>query len=309
MWVRLPSGSIASMIEVMELVKDYGAKRALHQLSFTARPGVVTGVVGPSGSGKSTALRVIVGVDSPTSGTALVNGKPHATHDQSVGTVLDTALPGGCTAVEHLRRLARSTGMSRHRVATVLDEAGLSGTTRVPIGQLSGSTRGRLRIASALLADPGVLLFDEPTQDLDAEDVQWARELLQALADQGRTVLVASKHMSEMTLTADQLLIIREGRLVLETSALALTERFQRDVFVRSPRRSGLARVLTNLGATVHLEASGGLSVTGVDAWRIASAAAEHHIPLQALTPRNTSLEEFYLQLTEGSVQPAGSAI
>lgn len=294
------------MIEVQELTKDYGAKRVLKALSFTARPGVVTGVVGPRGSGKSTTLRIILGLDTPTSGTALVNGQPHITSKapmRAVGALLGAAvLNGERSAAEHLRFLARGNGIGARRVSEVLAEVGLSAMAQRRIDQLSPSMRQRLRIAGALLGDPGVLLFDEPTQDLDPEGIQWVREEMQSLADQGRTVLVSSNQMSEMALTADQLLIIRDGELVTEMSALALTERFQRDVFVRSPRRGGLARVLTGLGATVRIAAGGGLLVTGVDAWRIASAAAERHIPIQELTPRNTSLEDFYLQLTDANI-------
>jgi ABC-2 type transport system ATP-binding protein len=302
------------MIEVRELTKDYGGKRALNQLSFTARPGVVTGVVGPRGSGKSTTMRIILGLDTPTSGTALVNGKPHVTTDRpmrEVGALLDAPglhrdpglaggprLRGQHNASEHLRFLAKNNGIGTGRVTEVLDEVELSPMAQLPIDRLSRGMQQRLGIAGALLGEPGVLLFDEPAQGLDLEGIQWVRDLMQSLADQGRTVLVSSNHMGEMTLTADQLLIIREGRLVMETSALALTERFQRDVFVRSPRRSGLARALTSNGATVRVEPVGGLAVTGMDAWRIASVAAEHHIPIQELSPRNTSLEDFYLELT-----------
>lgn len=299
-------GQHYAMIEVRELIKDYGGKRALNQLSFTARPGVVTGVVGPHGSGKSTTLRIILGLDTPTSGTALVNGTAmvdgKGTSDRpmrSVGALLHaTALHGERSASDHLRFLASNHGIGRRRVAEVLDEVGLSPMAQLPIDRFSRSMQQRLGIAGALLGEPDVLLFDEPTHGMDPEGVQWARDLMQSLADQGRTVLVSSNHMSEMALTADQLLIIREGRLIMETSALALTERFQRNVFVRSPRRGGLTRVLTSSGATVRVEPSGGLSVTGMDAWRIASVAAEHHIPIQELAPRNTSLEDFYLELT-----------
>ncbi|MGH3822765.1 MAG: ABC transporter ATP-binding protein [Pseudonocardiaceae bacterium] len=297
------------MIEVRELIKDYGGKRALNQLSFTARPGVVTGVVGPHGSGKSTTLRIILGLDTPTSGTALVNGKPHATNNRpmhAVGALLEApvlpgerGLPGERSAAEHLQYLACSNGIGRHRVAEVLDEVGLSPMAQLPIDRFSRSMRQRLGIAGALLGDPGVLLFDEPTRDLDPEGIQWIRDLMQSLADEGRTVLASSNRMSEMALSADQLLIIRNGKLIMETSALSLTERFQRDVFVRSPRRSALTRVLTSNGATVRSEPGGGLAVTGMDAWRIASVAAEHHIPIQELSPRNTSLEDFYLELTK----------
>ncbi|MGH3768377.1 MAG: ABC transporter ATP-binding protein [Pseudonocardiaceae bacterium] len=290
------------MIEVRELIKDYGPKRAVNQLSFTARPGVVTGFVGPTGSGKSTTMRIILGLDAPTSGTALVNGRSHATIGQpmqNVGAALDLeTLHGDHNAADHLRFLARNNGSGQHRVADVLEEVGLSDVARQRIDDLSPGMRQRLGIAGALLGDPGVLLFDEPMHGLDPAGIQWIRDLMQSLADQGRTVLVSSSHLSEMAVTADQLLVINRGKLIMETATGALVERFQRDVLVRSPRRSGLTKVLTGMGATVRAQPNGGLSVIGLDSWRIAAAAAEHHIPIQELTPRSGSLEDYYRELT-----------
>ncbi len=300
-------GSIAGMIEVCELTKDYGDKRAVNRLSFTARPGVVTGFVGPNGSGKSTTMRIILGLDAPTSGTALVNGQRYATIDRpihTVGALLDAGtMHGGRSAADHLRCLARSNGIGRRRVAEVLDEVGLTVVAAKRIGGLSLGMRQRLGIAGALLGDPGVLLFDEPVNGLDLEDIRWIRDLLRSLAVQGRTVLVSSQHMSEMAVTADQLLIIGCGELIMEISTRELMKRLRRDVFVRSPRRSGLTRVLTGMGATVLAEPGGGLSVTGIDAWRIASAAAEHYIPIQELTPRSASLEDSCPELANASIE------
>ncbi len=294
------------MIEVRELIKDYGDTRALNQLSFTAQPGMVTGFVGPSGSGKSTTLRIILGMDAPTSGTALVNGRSHAAIDrpmQAVGALLDAeAMHGESNAADHLRFLARNNEIGRHRVADVLEEVGLSDVARQRIGDLSLGMRQRLGIARALLGDPGVLVFDEPMRGLDPEGIQWLRDLMQSLADQGRTVLVSSNHLSEMVVTADQLLIVNHGKLIMEAATGELIERFQRDVLVRSPRRSGLTRVLTGIGATVRTEPDGVLSVIGMDSWKIAAAAAEHHIPIQELRPRSGSLEDFYRELTGAGV-------
>jgi ABC-2 type transport system ATP-binding protein len=290
--------SIAGMIEVRELTKDYGDERAVNRLSFTARPGVVTGVLGPNGAGKSTTMRLILGLDAPTSGTALVNGQRCATIDRpmhTVGALLDTGtMPGGRGAADHLQYLARSNGIGQLRVAEVLDEVGLSAVADKRIGDLSAGVRQRLGVAGALLGDPGVLLFDEPMNGLDQEGMRWVRGLMRSLAAQGRTVLVTSKHMSEMALTADKMLVIRRGELVTETSTRELTERLRRDVFVRSPRIGGLTKVLTGMGATVRAESGGGLLVTGMDAWRIASAAAAHYIPIQELTPRCGSLEDIW---------------
>jgi ABC-2 type transport system ATP-binding protein len=283
--------SITGMIEVRELIKDYGDTRAVNGLSFTARPGRVTALVGPPGAGKSTTIRIILGLDIPSAGVALVNG--------TVGALLDEdTVPGERSAADHLRFLGRGHGIGGRRVIEVLDAVGLGVMQGQRIGGLTLGMRRRLGIAGALLADPGVLVFDEPMRGLDPEGVEWIRDLTQSLADQGQTVLVSSSRMSEMALTADQLVIIRNGELIMETSARALTERFQRDVFVRSPRRGGLTKVLRGIGANVRSEPGGGLSVTGMDAWRIASAAAEHHIPIQELARRNTSLEDLYLELT-----------
>ncbi|MCA1836772.1 MAG: ATP-binding cassette domain-containing protein, partial [Actinobacteria bacterium] len=217
------------MIEVRELTKDYGDKRVVNQLSFTARPGVVTGFLGPNGSGKSTTMRLILGLDTPTSGTALVSGQQCANIDRpmhTVGALLDDdSMPGDRNSEEYLRCLARSNGIGRRRVAEVLDEVGLSTVAGRRIGCFSFGMRQRLRIASALLGDPGVLLFDEPMNGLDQEDVQWIRDLMWSLADQGRTVLVSSHQASGMALTADQLLIVRRGELLEEISTRELIER------------------------------------------------------------------------------------
>lgn len=298
------------MIEVCELVKDYAGKRAVNQLSFTAHPGMVTGFVGPSGSGKSTTMRIILGLDAPTSGTALVNGRSQDTLERPMHTVGALLDPGGIpapwpapaaerSATDHLRFLARANGISRRRVAEVLEEVELTEVAGQRIADLRLDMRQRLGIAGALLGDPGVLLFDEPMRGLDPAGIQWIRDLMQSLADQGRTVLVSSRHLSEMAVTADRLLIINRGLLIMEAVTGELMERFQRDVLVRSPRRSGLTRVLTSMGAIVRAGSEGGLSVIGMDSWRIASAAAEHHIPIQELTPRSGSLEDFYRELTD----------
>ncbi|HEX2264502.1 MAG TPA: ATP-binding cassette domain-containing protein [Pseudonocardiaceae bacterium] len=299
---RPARGSIAGMIEVRELIKDYGRKRAVNRLSFTARAGVVTGLLGPNGSGKSTTMRIILGLDAPTSGIALVNGQRVAAIDRpmrTVGAPLDTgAMHGECSAADHLRCLARGHGIDRRRVAEALDRVGLLPMADKRIGSLSPGVRKRLGIAGALLGDPGVLLLDEPLDGLGPEGIRWIRDLTRSLAAQGRTVLVSSRHMSQMALIADQLLITSRGELITETSTRELTEHSQRDVFVRSPRRSGLTKRLTSMGATVLAEPSGGLSVIGMDAWRIAAVAAEHYIPIQELTPRITSLEDYYAKLT-----------
>jgi ABC-2 type transport system ATP-binding protein len=294
--------SIANMIEVRGLTKDYGDKRAVNRLSFTARPGVVTGLVGPKGSGKSTTIWIILDLEPPTAGTALVNGQRYAAIDRpmhTVGALLDAgAMPGERSAADHLCCLAYSNGIGQYRVAEVLGEVGLFGSSREAISGFSRDMRQRLRIAGALLGDPGVLLLDEPVNGLDPAGIRWIHALMRSLAAQGRTVLVSGQHMSDMALAADQLLIIGRGELIAQTSSRALTGHFQRDVFVRTPRRGGLTRVLTAMGATVLAEPGGGLSVTGMEAWKIASAAATHFIPIQELTPRGASSENSYPEMT-----------
>jgi ABC-2 type transport system ATP-binding protein len=188
-------------------------------------------------------------------------------------------------------------------VTEVLDEVALSPMADDQIGSFSPAMRQRLNIAGALLGDPSVLLLDEPMHGQDPESTLWIRDLMRSLAAQGRTVLVSGNYMSEMVGTTDKLLIMGRGKLSAEISAQELTERCWRDVFVRSPRRSGLTRVLTSMGAMVLPEPDGGLSITGMDSWRIASVAAAHYIPIQELTPRSASLEEGMLNLTStGSV-------
>jgi ABC-2 type transport system ATP-binding protein len=205
---RPACGSIAGMIEVRELIKDYGRKRAVNRLSFTARAGVVTGLLGPNGSGKSTTMRIILGLDAPTSGIALVNGQHVASIDRSmhtVGALLDGgAMHGECSAADYLRCLGRGNGIGWRRVAEVLGQVGLSPMADRRIGSLSPGVRQRLRIAGALLGDPGVLLLDEPLDGLGPEDIRWMNDLTRSLVAQGRTVLVSSRHMSQMALIADQ---------------------------------------------------------------------------------------------------------
>lgn len=296
---RAAGDIVPGMIEVRELTKDYGEKRALNALSFTARPGVVTGLLGPNSSGKSTALRIIFGREEPSSGTVLVNGRRHATADrplQHVGASLEAGtLYGERCAAEHVGDLACRNGISRRRAAEVLDDAGLSAMAGTPISGFSLGMRQRLGIACALLGDPGVLLFDEPVHGLDPAGIQWFCDLVRCLAEQGRTVLVASHAVSEMTLIADRLLVIDHGELITETAVSEASALIPGDVFVRSPRRGALARALAGEGACVLAEPDGGLSVTGLAAWRIAAAAADRQLPIQELTPRPASRDGCYL--------------
>ena len=294
------------MIEVRELSKRYGAVRAVDGLSFEVRPGYVAGFLGPNGAGKSTTMRAVLGLDTPTSGSALVNGRRYADIRRpmfEVGALLDAnAVHGGRSAVNHLRCLARSNGISTARVVQVLEQVGLTGAAGRRVSALSLGMKQRLGVAAALLGDPGVLLFDEPVNGLDPEGIRWIRDLMRGLAAEGRTVLVSSHLMSEMAVTADRVVVIGRGRLIVETSMKDLADRFRRDVLVRTPDPAGLRRVLERAGARVAEEGDA-LVVQGLDAAGIADAAADRRIAVHELTPRSASLEDAYLELTEDSVE------
>ena len=294
------------MIEVRELSKRYGAVRAVDGLSFEVRPGYVTGFLGPNGAGKSTTMRAILGLDTPSSGSALVNGRRYADIGRpmfEVGALLDAnAVHGGRSALNHLRCLARSNGIGTARVVQVLEQVGLAGAAGRRVAALSLGMKQRLGVAAALLGDPGVLLFDEPVNGLDPEGIRWIRDLMRGLAAEGRTVLVSSHLMSEMAVTADRVVVIGRGRLIVETSMEDLSDRFRRDVLVRTPDATGLRRALERAGATVS-EDGDALAVQGLDAAGIADVAADRRIAVHELTPRSASLEDAYLELTEDSVE------
>jgi ABC-2 type transport system ATP-binding protein len=300
------------MIEVNRLTKRFGRVTAVDDLSFTVRAGHVTGFLGPNGAGKTTTMQIILGLDTATSGTALVGGRGYrqiVRPLREVGSLLDaTALHGGRTAYDHLLSVALSNGIGRSRVRQVLELAGLNAVARQRIRGFSLGMKQRLGIATALLGEPPVLMFDEPANGLDADGVRWIRLLLRQLAADGHTVLVSSHLMSEMALTADHLIIIGRGRLVADTPTDRLTKSSTRaDVLVRSPRVTELAALLTASGAAVTAE-DGGLAVTGLDAPAIADLAAQHGIAVHELVPRQPSLEQAYLDLTAASTEYRAAA-
>ncbi|GLX08840.1 ATP-binding cassette domain-containing protein [Microbispora sp. NBRC 16548] len=288
------------MIEVRELTKRFGRTVAVDGLTFHVKPGRVTGFLGPNGAGKTTTMRVILGLDHPASGEALVNGRRYdrIRHPmREVGALLDAgAVQGGRTPLGHLSWIARANRIGRDRIVSVIEQVGLAGVARKRIGGFSLGMRQRLGIAAALLGDPAVLLLDEPVNGLDPDGVRWIRELLRGLAAEGRTVLLSSHLMSEMELTADHLVIIGRGRLIADTPMRELTA--VRDVLVRSSRAGDLAAALSAAGGTVTAEDGGGLSVRGLDPKEIGDLAARHAIPLHEVTPRGASLEETYMRLT-----------
>ncbi|OXM50493.1 export ABC transporter ATP-binding protein [Amycolatopsis alba DSM 44262] len=298
---------VDGVIEVNELCKSYGRTTALDSLSFVVKPGQVTGFLGPNGAGKSTTMRIVLGLDRQASGIAEVGGRRYASVSRplrEVGALLDagSAHPGR-SAFSHLHCLARSNGIGRGRVSEVIEQVGIAGVANKRVGGFSLGMRQRLGIAAALLGDPATFLFDEPVNGLDPEGIRWIRELMRSLAAQGRTVLVSSHLMSEMALTADHVLIIGRGKLIMESSMDALARRFARDVFVRSPRARDLADLLSKAGAKATLLPGDALEVSGIDAPKIAGLAAGHRLPVHELTPRSASLEDAYLQMTRESAE------
>jgi ABC-2 type transport system ATP-binding protein len=297
------------MIEVDHVSKRFGKVIAVDDLSFTVRPGHVTGFLGPNGAGKSTTMRVVLGLDEPTAGAARVNGRPYheiACPLHEVGSLLDAgAVHGGRTAWLHLLSVAQSNGIGKSRTAEVLALAGLHEVKNKQIGGFSLGMKQRLGIATAVLGDPPVLIFDEPVNGLDPEGVHWIRELFKAFAAEGRTVFVSSHLMSEMALTADRLIIIGRGKLLADTSVDELTQASRSDVLVKSPQAEELSGLLSAEGATV-VTASGvpdTLTVTGTEAGAIGDIALRNGIAVHELTPRRASLEEAYMKITADSVQ------
>ncbi len=301
------------MIEARGLTKRYGPKTAVEQLSFQVRPGVVTGFLGPNGSGKSTTMRMILGLDDPTSGTVTIDGRPFRRLPdpaRTVGALLDArAVHGGRRARSHLRSMAQLAGVPARRVDEVLDITGLHDVGRLRPKGFSLGMGQRLGIAGTLLGDPGVLLFDEPINGLDPEGIHWVRTLMRRLASEGRTVFVASHLMSEMALTADHLIVIGQGRLLADMPVREFIDRNSSGyALVRTPdgageQRDRLAKILTEAGAGAEPVEDGALKVTGLAPGHIGDMAYENDIRLHELSPHRASLEEAYMRLTRGAVE------
>ena len=296
------------MIEARELTKRYGSTVAVDRMSFQVMPGRVTGFLGPNGAGKSTTMRMILGLDAPTSGEVVVNGGRYVSLVRplhQVGALLDAnAAHRGRSAFDHLLCVAVSNGIGRSRVHEVLRIAGIDRVARKRVGGFSLGMKQRLGIAMALLGDPAVLIFDEPVNGLDPDGIRWIRTLLSSLAGEGRTVLVASHLMSEMAITADHVIVIGRGRLIADASVAEFVRSSSLgDVLVGSPRAADLGRLLTSRGATVIGEPDGGLAVSGMDAPRISELAAAHGIPVYELTTRQASLEAAYMKLTDSAAE------
>lgn len=300
------------MIEVTNLTKSYGGSVAVNDLTFTVRPGMVTGFLGPNGAGKSTAMRVILGLDRPTSGTATIDGRPLAEHKQplkSVGFLLDAgAVHPTRSAYDHLRSLAVTNGISSSRVNEVLGIVGLSEVGKRRSGGFSLGMGQRLGIAAALLGDPEVVMLDEPVNGLDLEGILWIRHLLQDLAKEGRTVFVSSHLMSEMELMAEHFVIVGQGRLIKDISADDLRDLAAGNTTrVQAERLDDLVAILraddVEISSTDHVS----VSVRGIDSGQIGEIARNADIALSALIPEQHSLEDVFMSLTANSVQYHGT--
>jgi ABC-2 type transport system ATP-binding protein len=296
------------LIKARDLTKRYGTTTAVDSLSFDIKPGVVTGFLGPNGAGKSTTMRMVLGLDTPTSGSVTVGGKAYRdlpAPAREIGALLDAkAVHGARTAHRHLQWVAQAAGIPHRRVGEVLDLVGLADVADKKVGSFSLGMYQRLGIATALLGDPPVLLFDEPVNGLDPEGIVWIRTLMRDLAAEGRTVFVSSHLMNEMQETAEHVLVIGRGTLIAD---MPITEFTQRDshshVHVVSPRADELARVLAGVGGEVTRGAAGALDVTGLEAAKIGDLALEHGLGVHELTPVRASLEAAFMDLTRDSVQ------
>ena len=300
--------SVVVMIEAFGLTKRYGDKVAVDGLSFTVQPGVVTGFLGPNGAGKSTTMRMLLGLDRPTSGTASINGRPYDRLKAplcEVGALLEArAIHTGRSARNHLLALAATHGIGRRRVDEVLDIVGLTHVAGKRAGGFSLGMGQRLGIASALLGDPHTLILDEPVNGLDPEGIFWIRTLLRALAAEGRTVFVSSHLMSEMALTATHLIVVGQGRLIADASVAELTAASGGSVVrVRTEEAPRLRDLLAADGVTVTSTERDLLTVTGLSSSEIGKVAVEARIALVELTPQQASLEETFMELTRDAVE------
>jgi ABC-2 type transport system ATP-binding protein len=294
------------MIEARGLTKRYGRTLAVDDLNFTVRPGLVTGFLGPNGAGKTTTMRLILGLDQPTAGTATIGGRPHrqaASPMREVGALIDArAAHGGRSARNHLLCLAQTNGISPRRVAEVLDTVGLSDVAGKRSKGFSLGMSQRLGIAAALLGDPQVLMFDEPANGLDPEGISWIRGLMRSLAAEGRVVFVSSHLMSETESTADHLIVVGRGRLIADCGMAEFIDQSSgQAVMVRTPSQDVLARAVTAAGGSVTRE-SEQLRVRGLSEAQVGDIALANRVPVYHLAAAKISLEQAFMELTADSV-------
>jgi ABC-2 type transport system ATP-binding protein len=296
------------MIESRGLTKRYGDKTAVDDLTFTVQPGIITGFLGPNGAGKSTTMRMILGLDAPTSGSVTVGGKPYRQHAkplQVVGALLEArAVHTSRSAYNHLLALAATHGITKSRVVDVIEMVGLQEVAQKRAGGFSLGMGQRLGIASALLADPETLILDEPVNGLDPEGIRWIRELLKDLAADGHTVFVSSHLMSEMALTAHHVIVVGRGRLIADMPTSQLIARASSSAVVaRSPQVETLAIGLAGAGVTVIRTGHDTLEVTGLAASQVGDRARELDVSLHGLASKQASLEEAFMEMTRDEVE------
>jgi ABC-2 type transport system ATP-binding protein len=296
------------MIEIQQLTKTYGSNIAVSELTFTVRPGVVTGFLGPNGAGKSTTMRMILGLDEPTSGSVLVNGRPprsHAAPLHEIGGMLDPrAVHPSRSAYHHLLAIAQTSGIRKSRVDEVIDAVGLRSVSGRRAGKFSLGMSQRLGIAAALLGDPATVVLDEPVNGLDVEGIRWIRGMLTDLAAEGKTVFVSSHLMSEIAQTATHLIVIGRGRLIADTSmAEFMATAAPTAVRVRTTDSDALVKMLRTPGVTVTQAADGALSVTGASTAQVGAAAGAAGITVLELTTEQASLEDVFVGLTHDAVE------
>ncbi len=297
------------MIEVDSVTKRFGDKVALQDLTFTVRPGIVTGFLGPNGAGKSTTMRVILGLDRPNEGRATINGRSYRDLPApltEVGALLEArAIHTGRSAYNHLLSMAQTHGIGRERVREVIELVGLSEVARKRAGGFSLGMGQRLGVAAALLGDPSTVILDEPANGLDPEGILWIRTMLRGLAAEGRTVFLSSHLMAEMAQTADHLVIIGRGRLIADTTVADLVTQASHDaaVIVRSPQADELRDALAADGVAIASPERGVLEVQGMTSAQVGEAAARHGIVLHELIAGQASLEQAFMRLTGGDVE------
>lgn len=298
------------MLHLDHVSKRYGDTLAVNDLSFEVKPGVVTGFLGPNGSGKSTTMRMILGLDNPTAGSCTINGRRYRDLEaplRDVGALLDAkAVNPKRSARNHLRALALANDIPVRRVDDVLEFAGISSVANKLVGGFSLGMSQRLGIAAALLGDPGVLMFDEPVNGLDPEGIRWIRDFFRSLAQEGRTVFVSSHLMSEMALTADQIIVIGRGKFITRGSVDELTANAVGAVLVRSADPSAMRRALEGPSVTFEALNDNGLQVTGLSAEAIGERALAAGLAVHELTPQRASLEEVFMELTADAVEYTG---
>jgi ABC-2 type transport system ATP-binding protein len=299
------------MIQTVDLTKRFGSHLAVDRLSFRAHHGRITGLLGTAGSGKSTALRMLLGLVHPTSGKALINGKPYAQHQDplhQVGALMQDAEADNARKVsQHLGALAVSQGVPKTRVEDLISLTGLNGVAGTRIGKLSGSMRRRMGIATALLGDPKTLILDDPASGLDPEGISWLNDLLRYLASRDKTILIASSRITDLKDICDVLLVMDSGRLLAQLETNQLVNATEPHVLVRSPRSGPLAQLLRRNGADVLTNEAGQLDVRGLAAKEVGALASDAGIPLYELTPVMMTFKETFLKMVSAQRHDAAT--